>query len=145
MSRARPSTRLASVSPPTDPSERVRFMCSCPPKASEVRPRPAFAAGSPAGGTRPAGLLALLRLQLRHIGRGEIDRIEEQRREAGVRHRLGDDLAREGEEQARRLDEQEGLERFFRQVAKAEQPGVAQVDDEMDAVVRAGGDVDLQR
>ena len=59
--------------------------------------------------------------------------------------RVGDDLAREREEQARRLDQQERLKRLLGDVAEAEQAGVAEVDDEMDAVVRARRDFDLQR
>ena len=57
---------------------------------------------------------------------------------------VGDDLAGEREEQAGSLDQQERLQRLFREVAEAEQAGVAQVDQEVDAVVRPGGDLDLE-
>ena len=76
---------------------------------------------------------------LRHIGGAEIDRVEQQRREAEVLDGFGDDLAGEREQQARRFDQQERRQRLFGNVAEAEQAGVAQVDDEMGAVVRLGG------
>ena len=84
MSRARPSTRLTSVSPPTDPKARVKFMC-LPPKVRGGSGLARAFAASFSGRlelARSGLLLSLLRLQLGHIGRGEVNRIEEQRREA---------------------------------------------------------------
>ena len=90
-------------------------------------------------------LRLLLRLQLGHVGRAEIDRVKQQRREAEILHRLGDNLPGEWEQHARRLDQQEGRKRFFRNVAEGEQAGIGQVDDEVRAIVRLGADLDLQR
>src|SRR6185437_1327555 len=79
-----------------------------------------------------SALLPLLRLELGHVSGGKVDRVEEERREAGARHGFGNDLPGKGKDGPRCLDEEERLKRFLRNVAKAEQPGVAQVDDEMD-------------
>ena len=57
----------------------------------------------------------LLPLDLRHISGGEVDRVEQDRREAEVLDRVGDDLAREREQQARRFDQQERRQRFLRE------------------------------
>ena len=50
----------------------------------------------------PVGGL-LLRGELLHVEAVEIDRIEHQRRKAGIAHRIGDDPAGEGEQDARRF------------------------------------------
>ena len=62
-------------------------------------------------------LLTLLCLQLRHIGRSEVDWVEQKRRKAGVRDGFGNDLAREREEQARRFDEEDRLKRLIGEIA----------------------------
>ena len=82
--------------------------------------------------------------QLRHIGGGEVDRVEQQRREAGVLRRIGDDLAGEREQQARRFDQQERRQRFVGEIAQPVEAGVAEVDQEVDALVGAGRDLDLE-
>src|SRR3954453_13933988 len=88
--------------------------------------------------------LALHRLQLSHIGRREVDRVEQQWRESAVADGVGDDLASEREEQARSLDQKERLQRLIRDVPEAKETCVGEVYDEMDAVVRTSGDFDLQ-
>jgi hypothetical protein len=90
-------------------------------------------------------LLLLHCLKLREIGGGKVDRVEQQRGEAGVRDRVGDHLAREGEEQPRSFDQQERRERLFRQVAQAEETAVSEVDHEMHPILGAGGRLDLER
>ena len=129
--------RLTRVSPPIVPGRLDEVHRLAAARAVEVRRRRRL---RPASRRSPspaiaASRLLLLRLELRHIGRAEIDRVEQQRREAGVLDRVGDDLAGEREQQARRLDQQERRQRFFREVAQSEQAGVAQVDQEMDAAV----------
>src|SRR6476469_7478501 len=109
MSRTSPSTRLATVSPPTDPSERARFIRFAPRPASGVGW--SFRRRLFASAVAPLDAWRLLRLHLLEIGSGEIDRIEQERREATAADRFGDDLAREREDQPRRLDQQERLER----------------------------------
>src|SRR4051812_8851090 len=102
ISRAKPATRLTIVSPPIVPVALIRFMGLCLP-----RPRlwgSAFVRGLRLG-FRRGGLAfprtLLPRLELRDIGRGEVDRIEQQRREASVGDGIGDDLPREREQQPR--------------------------------------------
>src|SRR5690348_4258581 len=145
MSRASPSTRLASVNPPTDPSERARFMrffspASCG-KSALCRLFRRLCAAVPA---HHAGLL-LRRLDLSHVSGGEVDRIEQQRREAHARHGVGDDLAGKREEEPRRLDQQEGCDRLVGHVADGEQATIAEVDNEMDAVLRPRRNVEFER
>src|SRR5205085_6812317 len=71
--------------------------------------------------------------------------IEHEGREAGARYRFRDDLAREWEEQARRFDHQEHRQHLVGYVAQGEETAVAQVDDEMRAIVGARRDVELER
>src|SRR5438270_3735547 len=78
MSRTSPSTRLAKVSPPTDPSERARFIRFATLAASGVGR--SFRRRLFASAVAPFDALRLLRLQLLEIGSGEIDRIEQERR-----------------------------------------------------------------
>ena len=79
-----------------------------------------------------------------HVEAGEIDRVEQQRREAAVDRGVGDDLAGEREQEARRLGEQEGLELLGGHVPEREQAGIEQLDAEGDALVGLGGDLDLE-
>src|SRR3954452_19437912 len=87
----------------------------------------------------------LLRFQLGHIGTGEIDRIEHQGREAGVRHRFGNDLPGKREEEARAFDQQERRDSVLGHVLQIEQDGGGEVDDEMYTIVRPSRNVELQR
>ena len=59
-------------------------------------------------------------------------------------NRVGDDLASEREDQARSFDQKERLKRIGGHVPKTEEAGVAEVDDEMDAVLGASRDLDLE-
>src|SRR5437763_2513852 len=93
MSRTNPSTRLAKVSPPTDPSERARFIRFAPRPASGVGR--SFRRRLFASAVGPLDAFRLLRLQLLEIRSGKIDRIEQERREATAADCFGDDLARE--------------------------------------------------
>src|SRR5207302_1504362 len=78
---------------------------------------------------------AALRLHLLDIGSGEIDRIEQERREAAAADGVRDDLAREGKDQPWRLDQKEGLQRVRGHVADAEEAAVAEVHHEVHSVV----------
>src|SRR6185312_12475753 len=106
-SRTSARTRLTSVSPPIEPRLRASFIgargggelawCASPPaQASGVACDLALLLG--------AGLGALLQ-----VDAGEVDRLEHQRRETAVADRIGDHAACEGEQDARRFAEQEGL------------------------------------
>jgi hypothetical protein len=88
-------------------------------------------------------LAFLSRLKLRKIGGAEVDAVEQEGREARILRRFSDDLAGEREQQARSLDQEEGPKGLFREVAKSEQPAVAQLDHELDAAVRPGRNVEL--
>src|SRR5438874_4853587 len=125
--------RLTNVSPPTDPSERARFIRFAPRPASGVGR--SFRRRLFASAVAPLDALRLLPRHLLEIGPGEIDWIEQERRESAVADRFGDNLAREREDQPRRLDQQERLEGISRNVADPEQTTVAQIHDKMDAVV----------
>ncbi|KHA62736.1 hypothetical protein NI18_21210 [Sphingomonas sp. Ant20] len=100
---------------------------------------PGFTPGRNADVRLDALLLRLLEIELR-----EIDRLEQQRREAAVTHRIRQHAAGEREEQARGLAQQEGLDMLGRDVAQPEQARKGQVDDEGDLAVGLGADVDLQ-
>ena len=81
---------------------------------------------------------------LRHVGAGEIDRVEQHRREAEVLDRFGDDLAREREQQARGFDQHERRELVVGDVAQPEHAAVAQIDEKVRALVRRGLQFDAQ-
>ena len=96
---------------------------------AEIRRRPSntcrrIRAAGQLGGTAGGALLrhALL------IERDEIDRIEQQRREAAVAHRRGDDLAGEREQQPRALDHHQRRNVLLRYVLDAEHAGERQVE-----------------
>src|SRR4051812_49435090 len=96
ISRAKPAIRLTIVSPPIVPVALWRFMRLGSAPASSVRPG--------VGGSRLARTVALATLlfllsclELGNIGSGEIDRVEQKRRKAGVGHGIGDDLPSERE------------------------------------------------
>src|SRR3546814_8732233 len=82
-----------------------------------------------------AGRFGLRGLDLLREQAVKIDRFEQQRREAAILHGIGDDAACEGEEDARRFGEEEGLQLVVGDVADAEQAGIFQVDDEARARV----------
>jgi hypothetical protein len=129
ISRAKPSTRLTMVSPPIVPVALRRFTRSV--AAAGPVPRPAGRGQAPdrrASLPPPAGPLRLLRPRPAHVERGEVDRIEHQRREAGVLRRVGDDLAANGKSRRGASTSRKGGKLLFGHVAEAEQAGVAQVD-----------------
>src|SRR5438128_3156531 len=97
ISRAKPAIRLTIVSPPIVPVALWRFISRSAAPASGVRG--SFGRRRLARAVVPATLLLLKCLQLREIRAGEVDRIEQQRREAGVRDRLRHDLPRERKDQ----------------------------------------------
>ena len=71
------------------------------------------------------------------VERREIDRVDEQRRETSIANAIGDDLAREREEQARALDHHDGMRRFLRDVLQTEDAGIVQFEIEQEAVAFA--------
>src|SRR3546814_8269712 len=87
---------------------------------------------------------ALLCLELLHEQAVEIDRFEQQRRKIPVAYGIGDDAAREGEQDARRFGEEERLKLVLGDVADPEQAGILKLDDKGGAVGRLRLDVDLQ-
>src|SRR5262245_45306296 len=91
--------------------------------AGDGRTKLNFALSLGAGrGLRGLHLRALL------IERDEIDRIEQERGEAAVADGVGDDLAREREQEARALDHDERLQRLRRHVLHPEYPGEGQLE-----------------
>src|SRR4051812_11248336 len=114
ISRAKPATRLTMVRPPIVPVAFQRFIRGAPPGAG-ARSGLADLAG---------GRAAQLLLSPRDVERVEVDRFEHQRREAALLHRLRDDVAGEGEEDARRLGEQKRLEVPVFDIADADQAGI---------------------
>ena len=92
----------------------------------------------------PGGALRL-RLGLLEVELAEVDRLEQQRRETAVAHRIRHHAAGEREQQARRLAEHERLQLVFRNVAHAEQPGIDQLDDECGLVFGLRLHLDLER
>src|SRR3546814_11958022 len=87
--------------------------------------------GSGLAGRRGHGLaVALLRLQLLLKQAVEVDRLELEGRDAAVPHCLGDAAGRDGEPDARRLREEEGLTLVLGNVADAEQAGRVQTGDQ---------------
>src|SRR5438067_11872724 len=103
ISRAKPAIRLTIVSPPIVPVDLRRFMGAGPGWSASGFARRRFASAIV---TTHRSLL-LGGFDLGHVGRGKVDRIEHQWREAGARHRLRNHLAGEREEQPRRLDQEE--------------------------------------
>ena len=62
------------------------------------------------------------------VERGEVDRIDEQGREAAIAHGVGDDLTREREQQARALDHHDRVQVLLRDVLDAEDAGIDQLE-----------------
>src|SRR5438067_1439611 len=58
----------------------------------------------------------------------EVDRVDQQRWEPAIARRLGDDVAREREQEARRLDQHHRTEQVFGDAAHRDQPAIAQLD-----------------
>src|SRR5205085_7450996 len=139
ISRAKPAIRLTMVSPPIVPVAFRRFIWRAPPV-------PAFGKSGLAGdlADRAAARLRLLLGKLLEVEAAEIDRLEQQRREAAVLHRLRHDLAGEREKQARRFRQEERLELGLGDVAKREQAGIKQLELEGGLVLGARRDVDLE-
>ena len=75
------------------------------------------------------GFLGAARGELLGVDPAKIDRIDHQRREAGIAHGVGDDAAGEGEQQARRFGIEEGVALLLGHVAHAHQAAIGEVDD----------------
>jgi hypothetical protein len=99
------------------PTERSRFI------AAPLSRDQALPAGAPAPSPCCSGGGKLL-----HVEAVEIDRFEQQRREAGIAHGIGDHAAGEGEQDARRFGIGEGVLLRLVQVAHADQAAIGQVD-----------------
>ena len=86
ISRAKPAIRLTSVSPPIVPVALIRFIPARSGSAGSVSARPVGSAARSAPGSarRRRSCLLGLGLQPAPCRRAEIDRVEQQRREAGV-------------------------------------------------------------
>src|SRR3546814_3658822 len=78
----------------------------------------------------------MLFLERLHEQAVEIDRFEQQRRKTPVAYGIGDDAAREGEQDARRFGEEERLKLVLGDVADPEQAGILKLDDKGGAVGR---------
>lgn len=90
-----------------------------------------------------AAFLLHLRLLL-HVKAAEIDRIEQQRREAAIADRIGEDAAGEGEDHRRPVDQQEGLHLFFRDVLEREETGIGKFAMEGDGFAARRRHLDAQ-
>ena len=64
---------------------------------------------------RRVRIAALLRGELLHVEAVEVDRLQQQRREAGVAYRVGQHAPGKGEQDARRLGIGEGMRLSFLQ------------------------------
>src|ERR1700741_5056405 len=80
--------------------------------------------------------LLALNLKLAHVERAEIDRLEHERRETAVAHGIREDTAREGEQDARRFRQQEGLELLIGNITQPEKATIGKLDLEGDLVGR---------
>lgn len=89
-----------------------------------------------------AALAELARRGALEVEAVKVDRLEQQGREAAFLHRRRDDLAREGEEDSRRLGEEEGLDLVGRYVAHRDEAGIEQVDGEGGLAVGGGAHLD---
>src|SRR3982750_2139769 len=89
ISRAKPATRLTIVSPPMVNVDLWRFIAR-PDGCGSGFPRGLLFAAARAACLAPFALLRCL--ELRKIRAGEIDRVEHQRRGAGIWHGLGGGL-----------------------------------------------------
>ena len=89
-------------------------------------------------------LLALASLQLLHVYAVEVDRVEHQRREAGVADRVADDPAGEREQDPRRLCVSERVLVLVGHVAHADEAAIGQLDHICGALRRLGGGRDLE-
>ena len=78
------------------------------------------------------------------IERGEIHRVDQQRREAALPRRVGDDLPGEREEQPRALDQEQRVHVLLRHVADLEDAGIGDLDDEQRLVAARRLGVELQ-
>lgn len=97
----------------------------------------------------PNGLVALLFglclcLKLLKIKAVEINRVQNQGREAAITYCIGQHPAGEGKEQARGLSKEEGVNLFIRDIANAEQARIAEVRGKGGACWRCSVDFDPQ-
>src|SRR3546814_4823342 len=74
----------------------------------------------------------------------EVDRVDQQRREAAVADRIGDDLAREREQQARSLDRDQRLYVLTRHIADDAEAGIGPIDHEEHRVPARRAHADVQ-
>jgi len=79
------------------------------------------------------------------IERRKVHRIDHQRREAAVARRVGHDLAREREQHARSLDQQERMQVLLRHVLQPEDARVVEFHVKQPVVVGTRGRLELQR
>ena len=75
---------------------------------------------------------------------GEIDRIEQERREAPVADGVGENAAGERKQDRRAIDEQDRLQQILRNATQTEQAAIRQLDIVDDAEVAAGVGLQLQ-
>src|SRR5690606_372899 len=75
---------------------------------------------------------------------GKVDRVDHQRREAAIAGGVGDDLAGEGEEQARALDEEDRQHMFLRKAGDAEDAAIGKLGIEQNLVAVLGFRVQRQ-
>jgi hypothetical protein len=66
----------------------------------------------------------LLLLHPLTIQRGKVDRIDQQRRETALAHKIRHEPARKGEQQGRTFDKQEGTNRLFREILEPERAAI---------------------
>src|SRR5262245_58591966 len=88
--------------------------------------------------------IAFRRREFVGVELGEIDWIEQQRREAPVADGVGENAARERKQDRRTIDEQDRLEQTLRNASQTEQPAIEQLDIVDDAEIAAGMSLELQ-
>src|SRR5262245_36264102 len=123
------------------PKTGAHFSGSCSNLADATRPSRASASRSGRPGIAAGRLRPLLRLGLQlgqalAIEADEIHRIDAQRREAAVHDGVGNDLAREREQQARALDHHDRMLVLLRNVLQPEYARIDELELEQD---RSGG------
>ena len=132
---AREAEHAADHGQPADRADRlVEVHAASAPALRRCRRR--LAVGR--AGCRRRRLLRLRRLELRHVGRAEIDRVEQQRREADVLDRSATIWRANGNSRRGASTSRNGASASSGTLRSAEQAGVAQVDEEVRALVRLG-------
>ncbi len=122
--------------PPAAPAYRLSRGTGGASRATGERSPPRYVDQAVAGLPKPSWLTGSRWLAAPAAARippqqlGEVDRVDQQGREAAVLRRIGDDVAREREEQPRRLDQKDRRQHIARHVARRHHRAIDQLDNE---------------